>query len=92
MRINSIPRKELYYQYVHVKEKTAPLQSGYSMDRVELTGEAKTFSATMKAVREAMETSDPAKAGKIERIKQQIENKEYSVPGQLVAEKMLGKL
>jgi anti-sigma28 factor (negative regulator of flagellin synthesis) len=92
MRINSIPRKELYYQYVYVKDKTAPLQYGHSMDRVELTGEAKTFSATMKAVREAMEMEDAAKTGKIERIKQQIENNEYSVPGQLVAEKMLGRL
>ena len=91
MRINSIPPKELYYQYVHVREKPTQMQPYATADKVELTSEAKTFSTAFKAAREAMETRSPAQANRIESIKQQIQNNTYSVPGVKVAEKMMGQ-
>jgi len=91
MRINSIPPKELYYQYVTVREKPAAVQPYQATDKVELTSEAKTFSAAFKAAKEAMETRSPAELNRIEQVKQQVRDATYSVSGFSVAEKMLGK-
>ena len=90
MRINSVPPKELYRQYVHVNEKLqAPHHTAASLDRVELTGEAKTFSATLKAVKEAMGAKEATDPARLSEIKQQIADSAYSVPGYMVAAKML---
>ena len=50
MRINSIPPKELYYQYVHVKEKAAPVASqNLTSDKVELTSKRKNVFCSFKS-------------------------------------------
>lgn len=92
MRINSIPPKELYYQYVHVKEKAAPVASqNLTSDKVELTSNAKTFSAALKAAKDSMDVRTPSETNRIEEIRQQIKSGTYSVPGYKIAEKMLSK-
>ena len=92
MRINSIPPKEIFYQYVHVKDKvTAPAQQNTSTDKVELTNDAKTFSTVFKAAKDSLETRSASDTKRIEEIAQQIKDKTYNVPGYKVAEKMLGK-
>lgn len=92
VRINSIPPKELYYQYVHVKEKAAPVVSqNLTSDKVELTSDAKTFSVALKAAKDSIDVRTPVETNRIEQIRQQIKNGTYSVPGFKVAEKMLGK-
>ena len=92
MRINSIPPKELLYQYVYVKDKPiSPVQPPAVTDKVELTDEAKTFSAALRAARDAMDVRSPAETNRIETVRQQIKDQTYSVPGSLVAGKMLGK-
>ena len=93
MRINSIPPKELYYQYVYVKDKvSAPVQQNQIIDKVELTNDAKTFSAAFKTAKDSLETRSAADTKRIEDIKQQIKDNTYSVAGYKVAEKLLGKL
>jgi anti-sigma28 factor (negative regulator of flagellin synthesis) len=92
MRINSIPPKELYYQYVAVKDKVTPtVQQNQNVDRVELTSDAKTFSAAFKTAKDSLETRSASDLKRIEDITQQIRNNTYSVPGYKVAEKILGK-
>lgn len=92
MKINSIAPKELYYQFVYAKEKPSiPAAAKSGTDKVELTDQAKTFSATLKAAKEAMSADNSAHASRIESIKQQIQNGTYNVPGIKVAEKILGK-
>lgn len=92
MRINSIPPKELYYQYVHVKDKGAPVVSqNLTADKVELTSDAKMFSAALKAAKDTIDVRSPEQSNRIEEIRQQINNGTYSVSGYKVAEKILGK-
>lgn len=90
MRINSIPTKELFNQYVHVRESrpVAPMPSG--TDRTELTHGAKVFSAALKEAMETMEARTPGQFEHIRAVAEQIANNTYSVPGRKVAEKILG--
>ncbi|MDR1619817.1 MAG: flagellar biosynthesis anti-sigma factor FlgM [Clostridiales bacterium] len=91
MKISAIPPREMLYQYVHVKEKkTERRENAVSSDKVEITEEAKTFSLALKAAKDKMEAGG-VNADRIERIKAQIENNTYHVPGVLVAGKMLGE-
>jgi len=77
---------------VHVKEKTAPTVSqNLKADKVELTSDAKVFSAALKAAKDSIDVRTPTETNRIEGIRQQIKNGTYSVPGNKVAEKMLGK-
>ena len=93
MRINSIPPKELYYQYVYTKDKVSPpTQQNQYIDKVELTDDAKTFSSVLKTAKDTLETRSVADTKRIEDIKQRIQNGTYSVPGYKVAEKMLGQI
>lgn len=92
MKINSIPPKEMYYQYVHVKDKIpAQTQTNTGTDKVELTSDARTFSATLKAAKDSLETRSPTEQKRIDAVKQQIQNNTYSVSGYMVAEKILGR-
>ena len=90
MRINSIPPQNLYCQYIYVKDKAAdPPKYTSGTDKVELTKEAKSFSAALKAVKESIDTQNLSETKKIEKIKQQITDGTYNVSGYKVAEKML---
>ncbi len=92
MRIDSIPPKELINQYVNVREKvTNPAEKYAPTDKVELTSDAKTFSACLKVAKETMTTRTPEELSHIEDVKNQIEQKTYFVPGYQVAKKILGK-
>ncbi|MEL7608382.1 MAG: flagellar biosynthesis anti-sigma factor FlgM [Bacillota bacterium] len=91
MRINSIPSKDLYYQYVYMSGKTTtPISYASKTDKVELTDQAKTFSATLKAAKEMIGTRDASEQSRIESIRRQINAGTYSIPGDKVAEKILG--
>ena len=91
MRIHSIPPKELLDRYIHVREKKAAMQPGQNADKVELTHDAKTFSETIKAVKETMEIRAPEDLAHINEVAQQVKDNTYSVPGVSVARKILGK-
>lgn len=91
MKINSIPPNEMLYQYIHVQEKRkATLASQLSPDTVEITGDAKAFSAALKKAKEQMDASSINQT-RVEEIKAQIENGTYHIPGIVVAGKMLGE-
>jgi anti-sigma28 factor (negative regulator of flagellin synthesis) len=62
-----------------------------STDQAELTTEAKTFSAALKAAREAIETRTPEELSRIDEVAKQIADGTYSVPGDKVAQKIFGK-
>ncbi|MDL2289324.1 flagellar biosynthesis anti-sigma factor FlgM [Clostridia bacterium OttesenSCG-928-F22] len=91
MRINSIPPRDLYHKYVHTKGNVPAASYSLSADKVELTGDAQTFSATLKAAKEAMEQASVTNTNKVENIRQQIESNTYFVPGYMVAGRMLGQ-
>ena len=59
MRINSIPPKEIYSQYM-VARDIQPVAATRTMgaDHVEISDAAKSFSATLKVAKEAFSTSD----------------------------------
>ncbi|MDD5018152.1 MAG: flagellar biosynthesis anti-sigma factor FlgM [Eubacteriales bacterium] len=90
MKINSIPPKELISQYIHVREKTVLESQEPATDKAELTSEAKTFSAALKAAKEAMERT-PEELEHISKVANQVENNAYSVSGEEVAKKILGE-
>ncbi|HWS30741.1 MAG TPA: flagellar biosynthesis anti-sigma factor FlgM [Clostridia bacterium] len=91
MRINSIPPKDLYLQYVNSARDMTPTvtRPGLGSDKVELTDSAKTFSAVLRAAKAGIGDGAVA-ASKIEGIKRRIEENDYHIPGIAVAEKMLG--
>ena len=91
MRIDSIPPKELLNRYIHVREKVVSEPPVSSSDAAELTTEAKTFSAALKAAREAMETRTPEELSRIEEVARKVADGTYSVPGEKVAQKIFGK-
>ena len=89
MRVNSIPPKEIYSQYLCVRD-VQPVTKNRVMlaDHVELSSTAKSFSATLKAAREVLNVQDPARTARISTIKQKIDNNTYYVPAEKVAEKI----
>ncbi|MCE5236803.1 MAG: flagellar biosynthesis anti-sigma factor FlgM [Clostridiaceae bacterium] len=91
MRINSIPPKDLYLQYVNSARDIRPAAARPSLgtDKVELTDGAKTFSAVLRAAK-AGTMDEAASTAKVESVKRRIENNDYNIPGVAVAEKMLG--
>lgn len=90
MRISSIPPKDLYYQYIHIRDRLqTPSAVVSGTDKVELTSGAKTFSQALLAAKELISGAD--KSSRAEELKQQIANGAYSVPGYKVAEKILGE-
>jgi anti-sigma28 factor (negative regulator of flagellin synthesis) len=90
MRIESIPPKELLSRYIRVREKAEEPVSSSATDEAQLTQEARTFSAAMKAARESLEVSSPEREAHIEDVARQIKEGTYSVPSRKVAEKILG--
>lgn len=91
MRIDSIPPKDLLNRYIHVREKVASQPPVSSTDAAELTTEAKTFSAALKAAREAMETRTPEEISRIAEVAKQVADGTYSVSGDKIAQKIFGK-
>lgn len=91
MKINSIPPKDLYLQYVNSARDVRPATARPSLgtDRVELTEGAKTFSAVLRAAK-ANAADEAASIAKTDSIRKRIENNDYNIPGEAVAEKMLG--
>ena len=91
MRIDSIPPKELLNRYVHVRERAVVEAPVSGIDEAQLTSEAKTFSAALKAAKEAIETRSPEEIRHIQEVAQKINEGTYSVSGRDVAAKILGK-
>lgn len=91
MRINSVPPKELYTKYIHVKKQVTPQKPQSKTDKAELTTDAKTFSTALNAAKEAIKVRTPQELEKIDRVKAEIENNTYKVSGREVAKKILGK-
>jgi anti-sigma28 factor (negative regulator of flagellin synthesis) len=90
MRIESIPPKELLSRYIRVRGKMEEPVSTSATDEAQLTQEAKTFSAAMKAAKDSMEISTPEREAHIQEVARQIQDGTYSVPSRKVAEKILG--
>jgi len=91
MRIDSISPKDLLSQYGRIRGKAEVEGPASSMDKVELTGEAKTFSAALKAAKDAIETRTPEEQRHVEEVKKKIAEGTYSVSGEDVAQKIFGK-
>ena len=91
MRINTIPPKEIYNKYIHVQNKQTAFVSAPAVDKTELTADAKTFSSTLKAAKEAMLVRTPAQTERINQVSQQIRDNTYNVSGKDIARKILGK-
>ena len=91
MRIDSIPPKELLNQYIHIRGSATVENPVSSTDQAELTTEAKTFSAALKAAKEAIGKRTPEEQSRIDEVAKQIADGTYSVPGDEVAQKILGK-
>ena len=91
MKINSIPPKELINQYIHVREKAVTESQESGTDKTELTSEAKTFSAALKAAKETMDVRTSEEMKHINKVAKQVETNTYSVSGDKVAEKILGE-
>lgn len=95
MRINSIPPKEIYSQYM-VNRDIQPAAASRAMvsDQVEISDSAKSFSATLRAAKEvfgAQDVQDASRAGRISAIKQQIDSGTYFIPADKIADKILGR-
>jgi|LSQX01.3.fsa_nt_gb flagellar biosynthesis anti-sigma factor FlgM len=88
MRINSIPPTELYTRYIYVKDKADAKKVEQGTDSVVLTDKARVFSAALKEAKQALNTPNTEK---VERIKRQLQSGTYDVPGEKVAEKLLGR-
>lgn len=91
MRINSVPPKELYTKYIHVKKQVAAPKPQSKTDKAELTTDAKTFSTALSAAKEVIKSRAPHELERISRVKAEIENNTYNVSGREVAKKILGK-
>lgn len=91
MRINSIPSKDLYLQYVNSARDVQPVTARPSMgtDKVELTDSAKTFSSVLRAAK-ATAMDEASSVAKTDAIRQRIANNDYNISGAAVAEKILG--
>ncbi len=90
MRINSIPPKELFNQYVHVRTVKTEAVAAPGTDRTVLTEGAKLFSSALKEALKTMDTQSQEKIARINEVAEQIKNNTYHVPGSKVAEKILG--
>lgn len=91
MKINSIPPSEMLYQYIGVRDKQAAGRNApMASDKVEITGDAKTFSAALKKAKEQMDAGTVNQA-RIEELRQQVADGTYHVPGYMVAGKILGE-
>ena len=90
MRINSIPPKNLYSQYIHVRPIKSASVASSGTDRTDLTEGAKMFSSALKEALETMETRSPEQLARIDEVAEQIKNNTYNVPGSEVAKKILG--
>ena len=90
MRINSIPTKDLFNQYVHVRSIKTPSFQQTGTDKTELTDGAKMFSTALNEALSTMEARSPEQQQRISAVAEQIRNNTYAVPGAKVAEKILG--
>ncbi len=92
MRINSIPPKELYSSYMCTRNVQLKTPTGkLGVDNAEISQGAKTFSATLKTVKEAFSKPEAARSERIAELKSQIEQQTYFVPAHKIADKILDK-
>ncbi len=91
MRINSIPPKDLLNNYTRVRERATVEKPASFAEKAELTSEAKTFTAALKAAKEAVEAEPANNQRRIEEISRKIADGTYCVSGEDVARKMLGR-
>ena len=90
MRIDSIPPKDLFKQYVHIKENKPTAAAASGTDKAELTAGAKVFSTALKEAMDMMDVRSAEQTAHIDDVAEQIRNNTYSVPGINVAKKILG--
>lgn len=90
IRINSIPTKDLYRQYVSSRDmRPSAANPPMGKDGVELTESAKSFSAALRAAK-LNASGEAHPVSKTDALRARIENNDYHVPGEAVAAKMLG--
>jgi len=90
MRIHSIPPKDLISSSMRVRERLIVDKPATYSEKAELTSEAKTFVAALRAAKEAIETEPAKSQRKVEEISRRIAEGTYHVSGEDVARKMLG--
>jgi anti-sigma28 factor (negative regulator of flagellin synthesis) len=91
MRIDSVSPKDLLLQFGRVRGKAEMGSPASSMDKAELTSEAKTFSTAFKAAREALESQAPERQRHVEEVAKKIADGTYSISGEEVARKIFGR-
>ncbi|MGI6151269.1 MAG: flagellar biosynthesis anti-sigma factor FlgM [Christensenellales bacterium] len=91
MRINSIPPKDLINSSMRVRERLIVDKPATLAERAELTSEAKTFTAALRAAKEAIEMEPVKNQNRVEEITKKIADGTYRVSGEDVARKMLGR-
>ena len=92
MRINSVSPYDLMSRYVNVRERVEPSTSrDMGVDRAELTSSAKTFSASLKAAKAAMDNVIVEREARVEELRNMIKEDKYHVPGSKVAEKIINR-
>jgi len=91
MKINSIPAADMVNRY---KSKAAPQsktnEAGSVSDRVELSGEARSFASVFNEVKSNLDVRSQEESDHIAQVAAEIENGTYSVSGAKIADKMLG--
>ena len=92
MKINSVPPSDAISSYVNAVKRSAvqgPQGSGTS-DSVELSEGARTFSALMKAARQAMEETGAQEEARAADIMERVQAGTYQVSSWDVASSILG--
>jgi uncharacterized protein with PIN domain len=97
MKIHSIPPQgpiDKIEKYAAARVKTAAeaeVEKKGRVDRVVLNSDAKIFSTSLKAIKESIKAEDTDKEKRIAEVSRQIQARTYSVSGEDVARKILGK-
>jgi flagellar biosynthesis anti-sigma factor FlgM len=92
MKIHSIQPQGAIDKYIKTQNKPAVQnERKQDVDKVELNEDAKVFSSCLKAVKESIHVDAAKKEERIAQIRKELENGTYSVSGQDVARKILGK-
>lgn len=91
MKINSIPSSNMVESYKGKPVKPVEqAQQSYKSDRVELSDEAKSFSAVIQEVKDKLDVRTSGEKRHLDDVARQIEDGTYDVDSSKIAEKMLG--